>query len=575
VLEFLLLFCYELNIVSEAAQPAAMPTPGNRSSLSFDLLEQLKAQLPESLFATVSGAIAAYEKQLDTKSNELQYARLKIQLLEERLRLQRIAKYGPGSEKLSNLQLELLEYEPGVSNVEVTAESERDALPPTPEKKKRRKHPGRQTLPADLPRVERVIACTPEQCICGNCGTGTKVIGYEVSEVLEVKPAEYFVQVTKREKRACKKCEEQGVAMAPLPVRIIDKSLVSDRIIIDTIVGKYADHNPLYRQSVIFLRDAGIDISRATMCGWVMTVGEMLAPVVGAMRRELLAGSYIQADETTVDVQMHDRRGKPGSPATGLRRWGGRNHQAYLWQYGTPGGSTIFDFRMGRGREGPASILDKFEGILQTDGFVSYVRGVGGPKMVHAACWSHSRRQFVDAIKLNKLDAASIGIVELMDKLFAIDARARDEKMDHTARHALRQQEAPPLLDKIHAQILALSKNVLPKSAAGEACTYTVKLWKKLTCFLQYPELELSNNLAENSMRGVALGRKNWIHIGSQQAGPRVAAILSVVESCRRLRIPVRDYLADVLPGLANAKMKRVAQLTPRAWAAKQNLPTS
>ena len=553
----MLLFCYEIDIVSEASQPAATSTPGNSSSLSSDLLEQLKAQLPESLFATVSGTFATYEKQLDTKSNELQYARLKIQLLEEKLRLQRIAKYGPGSEKLSNLQLELLEFEPGVSNAEVAAEIERDALPPTPEKKKRRKHPGRQTLPADLPRVERVIVCTPEQCICGNCGTGTKVIGYEVSEVLEVKPAEYFVQVTKREKRACKKCDEQGVAMAPLPVRIIDKSLVSDRIIIDTIVCKYADHNPLYRQSVIFLRDAGIDISRATMCGWVMTVGERLAPMVWAMRRELLAGSYIQADETTVDVQMHDRRGK--------------NHQGYLWQYGTPGGSTIFDFQMGRGREGPASILDKFEGILQTDGYVSYVRGVGGPKMVHAACWSHSRRKFVDAIKLNKLDAASISIVELMDKLFAIDAQARDEKMDHTARHAMRQQEAPPLLDKIHAQILALSKNVLPKSAVGEACTYTVNLWKKLNRFLEYPELELSNNLAENSMRGVALGRKNWIHIGSQQAGPRVAAILSVVESCRRLRIPVREYLKEILPGLADKPILQIADLTPAAWAARHN----
>lgn len=533
-----------------------MSTPGNISFLSSDLLEQLKAQLPESLFAAVSAQLGDIQRTVVSYKDELQYRAMKIQLLEEKLRLQRIAKYGPGSEKLSNLQLELLELEPGVSNTEVAAESERDALPPTAEKKKRRKHPGRQTLPADLPRVEQVIACTPEQCICGNCGTGTKVIGYEVSEVLEVKPAEYFVQVTKREKRACKKCEEQGVAMAPLPVRIIDKSLVSDRIIIDTIVGKYADHNPLYRQSVIFLRDAGIDISRATMCGWVMTVGEMLAPMVWAMRRELLAGSYIQADETTVDVQMHDRRGK--------------NHQAYLWQYGTPGGSTIFDFRMGRGREGPASILAKFEGILQTDGFVSYVRGVGGPKMVHAACWSHSRRKFVDAIKLNKLDAASISIVELMDKLFAIDARARDEKMDHAARHALRQQEAPPLLDKIHVQILALSKNVLPKSAAGEACTYTVNLWKKLNRFLEYPQLELSNNLAENSMRGVALGRKNWIHIGSQQAGPRVAAILSVVESCRRLRIPVREYLSEILPGLADRSIQQVANLTPAAWAARQ-----
>ena len=158
-----------------------------------------------------------------------------------------------------------------------------------------------------------------------------------------------------------------------------------------------------------------------------------------------------------------------------------------------------------------------------------------------------------------------------MDKLFAIDARARDEKMDHSERHALRQQEAPPLLDKIHAQILELSKKVLPKSAAGEACTYTIKLWKKLTCFLEYPELELSNNIAENSMRGVALGRKNWIHIGSQQAGPRVAAILSVVESCRRLRVPVREYLNEILPGLANRSIQEVADITPAKWAARHS----
>ena len=148
-------FCYEIDIVSEAAQPASMSTPGNSYSLSSDLLEQLKTQLPESLFAAVTGKLNAY-------ANELEYSKLKIQLLEEKLRLQRIAKYGPGSEKLSNLQLELLEFEPGVSNTEVAAESERNALPPTPEKKKRRKHPGRQTLPADLPRVERVIACTPD-----------------------------------------------------------------------------------------------------------------------------------------------------------------------------------------------------------------------------------------------------------------------------------------------------------------------------------------------------------------------------------------------------------------------------
>jgi transposase len=534
--------------VSATLPPAATSTPTDAASSRAELLEQLKAHLEPSLFAAVSGKFNAYEY-------ELQYARLKNQVLEERLRQQRIAKYGPGSEKLSNLQLELLDLEPGVSNVEVAAESERETLPSTSEdekKKKRRKHPGRQALPADLPRVEKIVACMPEQCKCGNCGADTMVIGYEVSEVLDVKPAEYFVQVTKREKRACKKCEEQGVATAPVAARIIDKSLVSDRIIIDTIVGKYGDHNPLYRQSVILLRDAGIDIGRATMCGWVMTVGEMLAPVVGAMRSQLLAGSYIQADETPVDVQAHDRRGK--------------NHQSYLWQYGSPGGSVVFDFRMGRDREGPAHFLVNFEGILQTDGYVAYDRGVGGPKMVHAACWSHARRYLVDAIKLNKQDAASVRIVELMDKLFAIDARARDEKMDPAARHALRQQEAPHLLDKIHDQILAMSKIMLPKSAAGKACNYALRLWKRLNIFLEYPELELSNNLAENSMRPIATGRKNWIHIGSKQAGPRVAAILSVVESCRRLKIPVRDYLADILPGLDNTSIQRVPELTPEAW---------
>ncbi len=218
-----------------------MSTPVNGSVLSAELLEQLKAQLPESLLAAVNGAIATYERKLDTAGNELQYARLKIQVLEEHLRLRRIAKYGPGSEKLSNLQLELLEEEPGVSTEEVATESQREALPSAADekKRKRRPHPGRQTLPAELPRVERVIACTPEQCTCGGCGKEATVIGYEQSEQLDVEPAKYFVLVTKREKRACKQCEEQGVVAAPLPERIIEKSLVSDKVIIDTIVSKW------------------------------------------------------------------------------------------------------------------------------------------------------------------------------------------------------------------------------------------------------------------------------------------------------------------------------------------------
>ena len=485
---------------------------------------------------------------------ELQRAYLKIQVLELRLRLQRIQKYGPASEKLNDAQLELLELEPGVSSAEVQAESEREPPPAKTGSKKRRPHPGRQELPADLPRVERVIACAQEQCACRACGQPMAVIGYDQSEQLDVEPAKYFVQVTKREKRACQSCGEGGVVAAPVPARIVDKGLVSDRVVIDTVVAKYGDHLPLYRQSAILERETGLEIGRATLDGWVMRVGESLIPMTVVIGRELVGGSYIQADETPVDVQMHDRRGK--------------NHQAYLWQYSRPGGSAVFDFRLGRGRAGPREFLGRFEGILQTDGYIAYDQ-VGGPKMVHVCCWAHARRKFHEAVKLSPQDKVAIGLVAQIDELFAIDARARAENFDHAARHALRQQQARPLLELLKPRIEAVGAQVLPSSALGKAVTYTLALWPKLTRFLKHPEVELSNNLAENSMRPIALGRKNWIHVGSPQAGPKVAAILSIVESCRRMKIPVREYLGAVLPGLADVSIQRLAELTPAAWAAR------
>jgi transposase len=188
-----------------------------------ELVNQLKERLPEALFEKLSGS-------LSIDRDRLRFAECKVRV--ERLRLVRIEKYGPGSEKLSDAQLELLELEPGVSSVEVQAESQREQLQlPL---KAARKHPGRQELPADLPRVEQLVTCTPEQCICGQCGKETTVIGYESSEQLDVEPAKYFVRVTKREKRACKACEEQGVQSAPLPARIIRKLTDRSAVIMDS-----------------------------------------------------------------------------------------------------------------------------------------------------------------------------------------------------------------------------------------------------------------------------------------------------------------------------------------------------
>ena len=433
--------------------------------------------------------------------------------------------------------------------MEVQAECGRPAVQPSA--KTKRQHPGQQELPANLPRVERILACTPEQCVCKGCWKQTTVIGHEESSQLDVEPAKYFVLVSKREKCACKSREEQGVVSAPLPPRIIEKCLASDQIVIDTVVSKYCDHQPLYRQNAMLERDSGVEISRATLDGWVLKVGELLVPMASAMRQELIRGTYIQADETPIDVQMHEGRGK--------------NHQAYLWQYSRPGGTVVFDFRLGRGRDGPKQFLGQFEGLLQTDGYAAYDQ-IGGPKIVRAGCWSHSERYFSEAVQLNPQDPVATAIVARIDELFAIDAGARRQAPSLAARHTLRQGQSRSLLGGIRKQIEAARSMALPGGALAKACNYALTLWQKLTRFLEHPELELSNNLAENPMRPVALGRKNWIHVGSPQAGPKIAAILSVVESCRRLKLPVRDYLAAVLPGLADRPIQSLPEFTPAAW---------
>jgi hypothetical protein len=171
-------------------------------------------------------------------------------------------------------------------------------------------------------------------------------------------------------------------------------------------------------------------------------------------------------------------------------------------------------------------------------------------------------------VELNPKDQQAIGIVAQMDKLFEIDQRAREQSLSQEDRHALRLEKARPLLEELKSQIEAARSGALPKSVLTKACNYILTLWTRLNRFLDYPELELSNNCAENAIRPIALGRKNWIHIGSEEAGPRVAAIVSIVETCRRLKIAVRDYLGSILPGLANFPINQIAELTPTAWVA-------
>jgi len=537
-----------MNLTSKSPLPAAL------DPIVAAVLEQLKEK------------VEAKDRIIAEKNQALSAAEGIIQQLKEALRAERVARYGQRSEKLSDLQLQLLDLEPGVSSDEIEREVASGPLPEYPEnthekrtptekqQRARRNHPGRNELPAHLERIEQIIACTAEQCTCGK---ETRVVGYETTEVLSKKPAEYFVSVIKREKRACR-CEEHGVATAAVPERIAPKSIFSDEVIIDFLVSKYCDSVPLYRQRGILRRDLGIEVALTTMNGGVLRVGELLIPIVHAMKRDLLSGGYVQADETYCGVQTPERKGE--------------NHKAYFWQYSSPGKGVVFDFEMTRSGEVPKAVFKDFSGILHTDGYAAYDEKIGAEGMVHACCMSHARRKFIDALKVREkaraTDAELERVVALMDGLFAIDREAREQKLSLDERHALRQERAPALLEELHTLLEKMQAHWLPKSATGKAVAYTLTRWKKLTRFMQYPVIELSTNWAENSMRPIVIGRKNWLHIGSKEAGPKIAAIFSIVESCRKLNIPIRKYLADVLPGLADRSIQSLTDLTPTAYAA-------
>lgn len=536
----------------------------SKSSLSA-VLDPVVAAAFEQLQQNVE----AKERIIAQKDQALSAAEAIIQQLKEALRAERVARYGKRSEKLSDLQLQLLDLEPGVSSDEIETEIASDPLPDSPEsshegnkptekqRRARQKHPGRNELPSHLERVEEIIACTAEQCTCGKCGLETKFIGYEKTEVLGKKPAKYFVRVIMREKRACL-CEEHSVATAAVPERIAPKSIFSDEVIIDFLVGKFCDSVPIYRQRAILWRDLGIDVALTTMNDGVLRVGELLVPLVGVMLRDLLTGGYVQADETYCGVQTPEKKGE--------------NHKGYFWQYSSPGKGVVFDFEMTRSGEVPKGVFKNYSGILHTDGYAAYDEDIGAKGMVHACCMSHARRKFIDALKVREKARATGAelerVVVLIDVLFAIDREAHEQNLSLDDRHALRQERAPALLDELHSLLLKMKGRVLPKSAEGKAISYTLTRWGKLTRFLQYPVIELSTNWAENSMRPIAIGRKNWLHLGSKEAGPKIAAIFSVVESCRKLGVPIRQYLAAVLPGPADRSIQQLDNLTPAAYAA-------
>jgi len=483
-----------------------------------------------------------------------------IQLKDEQIKLLNFRLFGPKSEKLSSAQIPLLLAEISLSAGEVEKESE---LPqaqkdnPLPEAKQPRpNHPGREKLAEHLERREEVIACCPQDCRCSQCGAQRPVIGYETREELACEPAKFWVRVIKREKRGSHCLEEQGVVTAAAPAQIIPKSKLSNEFVIEVLAQKYQQHLPVYRQCATLAEDYGIELSRKTLTDAILAAGELLNAVVKAQKLELLAGGYLQADETTMPCQTAEKTG--------------RNHRAYMWEYSVPGGAVVFDFRMGRGRDGPKEFLKGFRGTLQCDGYGAYADL--GEGIVYAGCMSHARREFVDAAKVASHDPLPAEVIAHFGQLYAVESQARQGALGPEDRRDLRQTKSAPVMALLKERLVAIRQQIAPGGTLAKACDYALGQWSRLEEYLRDGRIEIDNNWCEGAIRPLVLGRKNWLHIGSEQAGPKVAAIASIVETCRRLDINLRQYLKDVLPRLGEWPINRVGELTPTAWKAAQKV---
>jgi transposase len=477
-----------------------------------------------------------------------------IELKDEQIRLLNFRLFGPKSEKLSPAQIPLLLQEISLTAGEVEQEAERPdsdkQAPRLKARKPRPNHPGREKLPEHLERRDEIIPCGPEDCRCSKCGAERPVIGYETREELAYEPAQFWVRVIKREKRGSHCQEEQGVVTAAVPAQIVPKSKLSNDFVIEVLAQKFQQHLPVYRQCATLAEDFGIELSRKTLTDAILAAGGLLSAVVRAQAEELVAGPYLQADETTVPCQTPEKTG--------------RNHRAYMWEYSVPGGPVVFDFQMGRGRDGPRQFLKNFRGKLQSDGYAAY--DDLGEGIVHVGCMAHARRTFVDAAKVAPIDPLPAEIIDRLGGLYAVEEQARQAGLGSPER--LRQQKSAPVMAALKERLVAVRQQVPPGTKLAQACDYTLGQWTRLEEYLKDGVLEIDNNWCEGAMRPIALGRKNWLHIGSEKAGPKAAAIASIVETCRRLDINLRQYLKEVLPKLGEWPAKRVAELTPTAWKA-------
>jgi transposase len=408
-------------------------------------------------------------------------------------------------------------------------------------KKRTSSHSGRQPLPDHLP-VE-VVEIHPDGDL-----TDMVCIGSEVTEELEYRPASYFIRRFVRYKYAPK--DKEGVLIGSLPTRVIEKGMAGPGLVASILVDKYADHLPLYRQGQRFKRE-NIPIAASTLEGWARQGLDKLSIVHEHLLKETRAKGYLQADESPIRVQDPTKKGSC--------------HQGYYWVYHCPlDGTVLFDYQPGRSAGAAAHVLKGFKGYLQSDGYSVY-EGIGARDGVtHLACWAHARREFHNALS-NDRDRAEIALA-FIQTLYGVEATAREKGLSAAGRKELRLTKSLPTLNAMVKWMTGELKsgNVLPKSAIGHAMHYSLERWDELSAYLLDGSLEIDNNLVENAIRPLALGRKNYLFAGSHEAAKRAAAIYSFFAMCKKEEVNPFQWLKHVFENIMDTKTSKLHTLYPK-----------
>jgi transposase len=463
--------------------------------------------------------------------------------------------YGPRCERFDPRQLllfgQMLSEHP---LDEASIEDESGEKVVTRRAKNRHKH-GRGPLPEHLERIEIEHDLDEKDKACPACGNERRRIGAEVSEQLEYFPASFKVLRHIRHKYGCPCCDHDGynpnITTAAKPPQPIDRGLPGPSLLAHVITSKLGDHLPLYRLERIFARHQ-VEIARSTMCAWMRAAGELVTPLTRLMADLVRQSQAIHTDDTPVPIQS------PGAKQCRKGRiW------CYLGDESHP--YIVYDYTSNRTRAGPAEWLKDFRGYLQADAYGGYDGIYAGGDVTEVACWAHARRKFYDAQDSDGRRSAEM--LSLIGKLYAIEREAKD--LDAEARLALRQQRSLPVLEEIKTSLETEGEVVLPRTPMAAAITYTKNQWNALGVYTSDGDLAIDNNAAERALKRVAIGRKNWLFAGNDEAAASHARLWSLIASAERLGVDPQRYLTSVLaklPFIREGDPEELQQFLPDVW---------